>query len=162
MTFNDLAVGVVTRTGSAVVVALSGPGSAPCFAGRWEIGLVGAGFPAQPYHMAADLDTAAADTLVGSAVRAAEDAAVAGLRLIADGLPAAAEVLAVAVAVKAVHVPDDLAAILRSHARMHAAEGVLYREAVLAAARRCGWTPRAVDFSELPQALRPLSEIGIA
>jgi hypothetical protein len=158
----EIGIGVVARTGSAVVVALSGPGGAPRFAGRWEIGLTGAGLPAQPYHVAAGMDLAAADVLVGGAVRAAEDAAAAGLRLVADGLPAAAEVLAVAVAVKPARVPDDLADVLRSHAWMHAAEGVLYREAVLVAARRCGWTPRAVDFSELPQAQRLVSEIGLA
>ena len=57
-----------------------------------------------------------------------------------------------AVVVKPVSVPGDLAGILRLHAWMHAAEGVLYRQAVLAAATACGWTARAVEQSALPAA----------
>ena len=158
----DMAIGVVTRTGSAVVIALSEQGGAPAFVGRWELGLVVAGLPSQLYHVAAGLERAEADALIGRAIAAAEEAAVAGLRSVGNGLPAGAEVLGVAVAVKPVHVPADTAAVLRSHAWMHGAEGVLYREAVLAAAGRCGWMPHAVNISELPDARQLLSDIGRA
>jgi hypothetical protein len=43
---------------------------------------------------------------------------------------------------------------------MHAAEGMLYREAVLEAARRCGWAAHAVDQSALPAAALELGAIG--
>ena len=51
---------------------------------------------------------------------------------------------------------------MRSHAWMHAAEGVLYREAVLGAARRCGWAAYAADMSLLPAAEQLLGPIGRA
>jgi hypothetical protein len=154
-------IGVVARTGSAVAVALSGPADAPRFRARREFGLTRPGLEAQPYHAAAGLDLAAAAQLIGQVGRTAEEAAAAGLRSVADLLPAGART-EVAVVVKAVSVPDRLPDILRSHAWMHAAEGVLYRQAVLAAAQECGWTPRAVERSSLPEAAPDLAELGRA
>lgn len=60
---------------------------------------------------------------------------MAGLRAVAGSLPAATAVIGVAGAVRAVSLPARITDVMRSHAWMHAAEGVLYREAVLAAAR---------------------------
>ena len=156
-----IVIGVVTRTGSAVTVALSGPADTPRFRARQEFGLTRPGLQAQPYHAAADLDLAAAAQLNGQVGRAAEEAAAAGLRSLADLLPATVGT-EVAVVVKAVSVPDRLPDILRSHAWMHAAEGVLYRQAVLAAAQECGWTPRAVERSSLPAAVPALAVLGRA
>jgi hypothetical protein len=152
-------VGVVTRTGSAVAVALSGSADTPRFRARLEFGLSGPGLAVQPYHAAAGLDPAAAEQLIGQVGRGAERAAAAGLRSVAALLPAGA-VTEVAVLVKAVSVPDRLPDVLRSHAWMHAAEGVLYRRAVLAAVQECGWTPRAVDRSSLPAAAPVLTALG--
>jgi len=50
-----IVIGVVTRTGSAVAVALSGAADAPRFRGRRQIGLIPPDLPAQPYHAAAGL-----------------------------------------------------------------------------------------------------------
>ena len=154
-------IGVVTRTGSAVAVALTGPADAPRFRARREFGLTRPGLAAQPYHAAADLDLAAAAQLIGQVGRAAEAAAADGLRSVADLLPVGAST-EVAVVVKAVSVPDRLPDVLRSHAWMHAAEGVLYRQAVLAAAQECGWTARAVERSSLPAAAPVLAVLGSA
>jgi hypothetical protein len=99
--------------------------------------------------------------LIAQVESAAEHAAAAGLRALADGLPAGS-VRAVAVVVKAVSVPGQLAAILRSHAWMHAAEGILYRQAVLAAAADCGWTARGVEQSALPAAEQALMRSATA
>jgi len=74
--------------------------------------------------------------------------------------PPATPVRAVAVVVKAVSVPGQLADILRSHAWMHAAEGALYRQAVLAAATECGWAAHAVEQSALPAAEQALTALG--
>ena len=134
------------------------------------------GLAAQPYHAAAGLDLTAAGELIARVESAAENAAAAGLRALSvaglaegglsvAGLAEAGQagaVRAVAVVVKPVAVPDDLAGILRSHAWMHAAEGVLYRQAVLAAAQECGWTPRAVERSSLPAAESALAVLGRA
>lgn len=120
-----------------------------------------ADLPVQPYHAAVDRPTAAAKSLIGRCERAAEDAAVAALRRAAAdlGWPAAAH--GVAVVVKPVSAPASVAAVLRSHAWMHAAEGVFYREAMLAGARRCGWQAVAVDGSSLPPAEPVLAGIGL-
>jgi hypothetical protein len=143
----------VTRTGAAVVVVLSGCGAAPRLVARREVALVPAGMPAQPYHAAVGLEMAEAEKLVSRAERGVQEAAIAGLRAVADGLPAGSVVFGVAVVVKAVSLPVQLAGVLRSHAWMHAAEGVLYREAVLAAARDRGYLARAVEASVLPAAV---------
>jgi len=154
-------IGVMARTGQAVAVALSGTAAAPRFRARREIELVPRGQAAQPYHAAAGMDLAAAAELIAQTESAAEKAAAAGLLTVAAEVPATA-VRAVAVVVKAVSVPGDLAGILRSHAWMHAAEGVLYREAVLAAVTECGWAARAVEQSALPAAEQAIEALGRA
>ncbi len=157
-----IAIGLVARTGAAVAVVLSGDAAAPGLVARREIALVPAGMPAQPYHAAAGLAMADADKLVGRAERGVQEAAIAGLRAVVDGLPAGSVVSGVAVVVKAVSVPGQLADGMRSHAWMHAAEGVLYREAVLAAARDCGYLARAVEESVLPAAVDAVATLGRA
>lgn len=154
-----VAIGVVARTGSAVAVALSGTVSAPRFLARREIELVPPGLDRQPYHAAAGLSLAAAGDLVAEVESAAERAAAVGLLALAGRLPADS-VRAVAVVVKPVSAPGDLAGILRSHAWMHAAEGALYRQAVLAAAAGCGWRASAVEQAGLPAAERAIAALG--
>jgi hypothetical protein len=156
-----IVIGVVARTGSAVAVVLSGPAGTPRFWARREIELISPGLPVQPYHAAAGLDLPVAGQMVSQVARGAEQAAAGGLRALADLLPAEA-VCAVAVVVKAVSVPDRLGDVLRSHAWMHAAEGMLYRQAVLAAAQECGWRAHAVELSLLPAAERVLTTLGQA
>ncbi len=152
--------GVVARTGWAVAICLSGLTTAPRFEARGEIDLAPSGLPAQPYHAAADLDLAAAEELVRQVERQAEDAAAAGLRAMAGNRAAGTPILGVAVVVKATSLPHSVADVLRSHAWMHAAEGVLYREAVLAAARQNGWPAHAVEESSLPGAEQTLESLG--
>lgn len=144
------------------MVVLEGVAAAPSLVARREADLLPSALPAQPYHMAAGLELAAAQEMIGRVERSAEEAAAASLRAVASSLPAAAAVLGVAVVVKAVLVPAHLADVMRSHAWMHAAEGVLYRDAVLAAARRCGWAAHAAEQSTLPAADHVLTTIGIA
>jgi hypothetical protein len=156
---STIVIGVVAKTGSAVAIALSGTAAAPRFAGRREIELAPPGLAAQPYHAAAGLDLTAAGQLIARVESAAEQAAATGLRALAAAGPPG-PVRAVAVVVKAVSVPGDLAGILRSHAWMHAAEGVLYRQAVLAGATRCGWMTHAVEQSALPAAEQVVNALG--
>jgi hypothetical protein len=120
-------------------------------AGKWEIPLLPDDLPRQPFHAAAGLDAQAAVAMVRQVEQAAEAAAAAGLRGVVAELGARrADVLGVAVVVKAVSVPSDVSQVLRSHAWMHAAEGVLYRQAVLAGARTCGWRAYAVEQTRQP------------
>jgi hypothetical protein len=166
-----VAIGAITRTGAVALIALGGTAGRPSFAGRWEAPLMPADLPAQPYHAAADLAIAAAESMVGRGEAAAEQAALAALRSAVSGLagsgPAASDrtaagIAGVAVVVKAVSVPGTVAGVLRSHAWMHAAEGVLYREAVLAAARAGGWPAHAVAAAALPPAEEILVRLGAA
>ncbi len=162
MAGSAIAIGVATRTGSAVAVAVSGFAGTPRFMARREMRLVPVGLPAQPFHAAAGLDLTSAGEMIGEVERRVEETAVAGLHAVADGLPAAAAVIGVAVTVKAVSLPGRLEDVMRSHAWMHAAEGVLYREPTLAAARRCGWAAHAVEVSSLPPAEQAQSTLGWA
>jgi hypothetical protein len=156
-----IVIGVLTRTGSAVAIALGGSVHTPRFWARLEFGLITPGRPAQPYHAAAGMELSAASHLIGHVERDAEEAAASGLRAVADLLPAGA-VRGIAVVVKDVSVPDRLSEVLRSHAWMHAAEGILYRGAVLAAAQACGWRAHAVELSSLPRAEHALAAVGQA
>jgi predicted nuclease with RNAse H fold len=140
------------------VVALAGTTHAPALADRWDVHLVPEPLPVQPYHAAAGLDRAPAERVITRVEHAAEDAAAAALEAAARVTGSA--VLGVAVVIKAVSVPADVMQVLRSHAAMHAAEGVLYREAVLGAARRCGWPAHAVDESALPAADDKVAALG--
>jgi len=71
----EIVIGVLTRTGSAAAVALSGPADAPRFWARREFALVSAALPAQPYHAAAGMALPAASQMIGQVERDAEAAA---------------------------------------------------------------------------------------
>ncbi|HSR86477.1 MAG TPA: hypothetical protein VLM11_20070 [Streptosporangiaceae bacterium] len=157
----DVVLGVSTRTGSAVIIALARERPGPAFAGRWDVPLISPEVERQAYHSAADLTLTEADDLVRQTEQAAEGGGVAALRA-AEASLQAGHIGAVAVVVKAVSVPASTAQVLRSHAWMHAAEGVLYREAMLAAARKCGWTAHAVDSAALTDLHQELDAIGRA
>jgi hypothetical protein len=157
----DVVLGVSTRTGSAVIVALVGTGHQPDFAGRWDVQLLPPQVERAAYHAAADLTLTAADDLIKQTEQAAEAGGVAALHAAAGSLMSG-QVVAVAVVVKSVSVPASTAKVLKSHAWMHAAEGVLYREAMLSAARRCGWTAHAVDSAAVADLHQDLSAIGRA
>jgi len=157
----DVVLGVSTRTGSAVIIALVGPRHRPGFVARWDVRLIPPEMEREAYHAAADLALTEADELIKHTEQAAEAGAVAALHAAQANLATRA-VVAVAVAVKAVSVPASTARVLRSHAWMHAAEGVLYREAMLAAARQRGWTAHAVDGAGLRDLHQELAAIGRA
>lgn len=140
------------------MVALTSGASKPRFAGRWDVDLVPDELPVQPYHLAADLDLEEAKRLVAQVEWAAELGATAALRSAAGGDP----VVGVAVVMKPVSVPSEVEEILRSHAWMHAAEGLLYREAMLAAAKGCGWPTHAIEHTALPSADDHVAALGRA
>jgi hypothetical protein len=157
----DVVFGVSTRTGSAVIIALAGTRPRPNFAGRWDVRMLPPEIEPQAYHAAADLTGPDAEELIKQTEQAAEAGGDAAL-LAAKGSLHAGRVIAVAVVVKAVSVPANVMRVLRSHAWMHAAEGVLYREAMLAAARKHGWTAHAIDSAGLADLHGELEPIGRA
>jgi hypothetical protein len=120
------AVGFSVHTGWAAAVVVAGTPRAPVLLARERVDLVdGERFV---YHAAAELDLAHAEKLVaGTAATARRLAAEAIRRLRGDhGLRACAVVAG------ATPAPEALADVLRAHPFIHAAEGRLYRDALLA------------------------------
>src|SRR5215813_1191954 len=82
-----VAFGAMTRTGSVTLIALCGTRRWPVFAGRWEAPLMPGDLPGQPYHAAAELAAAAAESMIRRGEAAAEEAALAVLRSAVADLP---------------------------------------------------------------------------
>lgn len=129
--------GFCSRTGSAVAVALAiEPGGGRiALAGRWAVELTDPDTPEQLFHAAAALPPAEADPLVRTGTEVVAAVATHRMRDLLTGL---GSVAAVGVITGDHPVPDAVTRILASHALMHAAEGQLYRDALLEAAAACG------------------------
>jgi hypothetical protein len=125
------ALGLCSRTGSAVAVAVDDG----TFLGRWALDLTEGRVPTQMWHVAAELPLPKAEALVRQAVDAVTGAAVRRLRELLTEL---GPVDAVGVVVGDHPVPESVSAVLASHVLMHAAEGQLYRDALLDAAALVG------------------------
>jgi hypothetical protein len=125
------ALGLHSRTGTAVAVALDGDR----FAGRWDLDLTEESVPDQVWHAVADLPLDEAEAVAHRAIETVVAVATSALRTLLDE---AGGVDVVAVVMGDFPVPDSAAAILASHTLMHAAEGQLYREALLDAAAALG------------------------
>jgi hypothetical protein len=116
-------------------VAIDDGGGSPVLIGRWALDLTEGRAPNQAYHAAAGLPLAQAETLVRRAVDAVAEVTT---RRLTELVGEIGSVDAVGVVVGDHPVPDSLAAILAAHTLMHAAEGQLYRDALLDAAADLG------------------------
>ncbi|MBI2704473.1 MAG: hypothetical protein HYX32_04180 [Actinobacteria bacterium] len=134
------AVGMSVHTGWAVSVAIAGGASAPAVVLRRRVELLDPALPRAPYHAAQDVDDPAEQARIVEEVVA--DARVrAGEQVLAlqDELGGAGYDLAsLAVLGQPRSIPDAVAKVLASHALMHAAEGALYRDALVEAAVDAG------------------------
>jgi hypothetical protein len=126
--------GLHSRTGSAEAVALAVSGLVT-FIDRWSLDLIDGRAERQIYHVVADRPLAEAETEVGRAIDVVTEIAVGHMRSI---LTSVGSVDAVGVVVGDFPVPDSLASIMAAHALMHAAEGAMFRDALLDAAAACG------------------------
>ena len=127
MKLNRVTIGVKTKTGRAIAVALSEPASSPQFVCREELALSDQAVPPtmQPYHEVMELPWSESMIAVQPTINAIERIAAASLRkLIAE-----IETRGFRVACIAVVGPADrkLERIGNPHIRAHAAEGVLFR-----------------------------------
>jgi hypothetical protein len=130
------AVGFREHTGWAAMVALGGDVEAPVVVDRRRYELCDENLPRAAYHVARDLDLAAAERLVERVEESARTSAESQLeRTLADLDAAGYEVVGAAVA-STRPLPADLADILGSHPLVHTAEGQLFREALVEAAHR--------------------------
>jgi hypothetical protein len=131
-------VGMHSRTGTAEAVALavSGrAGSSVTFRGRWSLDLLEDRADRQIYHTVSDLPLNRAEAMVRETIEVVAEIAVRHLGSIIRTL---GTVDAVGVIVGDFPVQDSLAPILAAHTLMHAAEGALFRDALLDAATACG------------------------
>ena len=126
------ALGADTRTGWCTLVGVTGGPGAPAIVARQRVELCPDTLPSFAYHAAAELPAGPATSIVEEVHAAASALATDALRrLVADLARHGHEVAALAVAAGTETLRDDLAWILRSHTRWHAAEGELYREALV-------------------------------
>jgi hypothetical protein len=129
------ALGFCSRTGSAEAVAVDVRAGAVALVGRWSVDLLDGRAPGQVFHVAQPLPAGRAEALVRRTIETVTAIATGRLDELLRGIGGVA---AVAVVVGDFPVPDALPKILASHALMHAAEGRLYRDALLDAAAACG------------------------
>ena len=145
-----LAIGFRCHSGWAVMVVVSGSLASPLLVDRRRLQLVGESLPRQPYH-------AVAEAGVGPEVIAEVEEAAA--RAAGQAIGSIPDAVAVGVVAAERRRPEGLADILRSHARLHAAEGQLYERAVIEAAGERGLPvhvqdPRTIQLSDGIEALR--------
>jgi len=127
-------IGFRLHTGWAMLVAVSADGEGPRVLHRCRVELLPHGRGRFVYHEAAELPLPDAQRLIESVRRTAEDTARTAIRSAITNL----KVTGACIATGSVSVPDDLSAVLRSHARIHAAEGALYADVIMSACEHLG------------------------
>lgn len=141
----DVALGFRPHSGWAVAVVV---GHGPAVLERHRVALADRPPPVQPYHAAVGLPAHQAAGLVAEATRSAYTMAAAAV----GALVAAHRVIGVAIVAGAGSAREDLTLeqVLGAHARLHAAEGELYRDALADAADALGLPVTLVGPRETP------------
>ena len=148
----NVAFGMKAHSGWAAVVVVGKDHDDLVVVDRRRIELVEEEWQKQPYHAAEDLKRDAARDLVKRGIAAARRNANKQIRsAIKRERQRANEVTACAVLVTAPMPAWTTDEILAVHFRMHKAEGVLFREALVDAAKACGLTVLPIQEKQLPQ-----------
>jgi hypothetical protein len=144
-------VGFSVHTGWAAAVTLGGPLREPSVLDRRRVQLADSDdtLEAEVYHRAADMRLPEATKFL----RAYRKAAIERACALIGPLRREQGIVVVGIVTSAGKLPSDLAAILRSHPLVHTAEGVFYREAIAAAAAKCGLAVVNVARRELSDRL---------
>ena len=146
------ALGFKLHTGWAAVVAATGPPAAlkVLFRSRLELLPSDDSVPRFVYHKAAELSLPRASELVKSVVERSHEAAeLAVAEILRQMKSLGVTVRSSGVPGRSRSLPNDLAAILKSHALIHAAEGALFQQAVIAACESNGIPVIAASEREL-------------
>lgn len=139
--------GLKAHSGWAALVVLGKRGSNTVVVDRRRIELVEVEWAKQPYHAAEDLKPAAARALVKRGIEAAHRIAIRELRAaVKRERGRDNEVTACAILAGNLMPEWSVEQILSVHFRMHQAEGVLFREALVGAAKEC-----ALKVIEIPE-----------
>lgn len=142
------AVGFRAHTGWAAAVVIAGPASEPTVIDRRRVNLLERGIPWECYHAAMALPRPKAEALIEKARSTATELAMNALRDIAS----ICELTAVGVVLSNARPLLTIDQALSSHAMQHAAEGQLYRQAIIDAADGLGPRVSAVPERDLADA----------
>jgi hypothetical protein len=156
------ALGFRVHSGWAALVAVAGPQRRPAVVDRRRVELVDRSFPGsiQPYHAAAELDLAAAEEFLKCSAKQARLLARQALRAAGDELRQRGfEVVGCGILLGSGRPATTLAATLASHALIHTAEGVFFRDALSQACEHSKLPLTGVKEREL--FARGAAELGI-
>jgi hypothetical protein len=129
---NKAALGFRAHSGWAAVVAVGELGPSPVVLDRRRIELVEGGVPKQPFHAAEGLDLARSEKIITRSLDLAMRLADRALRvLLADLRSKGYEVIGCGILAASGRTLPPLPEILASHALIHAAEGELFRNALV-------------------------------
>jgi len=150
---DNAAIGFRAHSGWAAAVALGGPATSPQILDRRRLATADPGIPGskQPFHAAEGLPFGKAKALIDRCAGSSRELARRGLvGMIVDLSKRGHAVVRCSILLASGGPLPDLERILASHARIHAAEGELFRSVLFRAAEEC----------ELPAA--GIAERGIA
>ncbi|HEV2365125.1 MAG TPA: hypothetical protein VGS12_13115 [Caulobacteraceae bacterium] len=136
-------IGLRAHTGWAAAVAVAGEREAPRVVERRRIELAGAGLNRFVFHHAAELSAADAERWIERARLAAERHATDQMAALVAAIRSLGQRAIAAVVPAAAPLPP-LGAIVGAHAKIHAAEGVFWREVTAAACIGVGLEVRRV------------------
>jgi hypothetical protein len=134
------ALGFRAHSGWAAMVAVAGTMESPTILERRRIEIADPKLPhsKQPYHAAAGLPLAKAENLLHEATRSSRVLAIEAISAIVESLESHGHNVAACGVLRGSGKPlPDVAAILKSHALIHTAEGVMFRDVLEWAAREC-------------------------
>jgi hypothetical protein len=159
-----IALGFRAHSGWAAMVAAGGTPHAPRVLDRRRIIIADPELPGskQPYHAAADLPFGEAQALVQNAIESSRGLAMEALGATIKGLQREGhEVAGCAVLLGSGKPLPDLSAILASHALIHTAEGVMFREVLAWAAQQRGLPLQCIREKDLdPEAVNAIASLG--
>jgi len=158
-----IAIGFRIHSGWAALVAVTGSPSKPVILDRRRIQIAAAPVsgPVQPYHTARDLGVARGRVFLEECREAWKVLASASLASAIKGI-GGDRVQVCAVLTGSGRLSPTLEATLASHAAIHTAEGVLFREIVIHAGESCGLRVHRIREKELFQLAEQKFEMASA
>ena len=151
MSLDDAVTGASDHYGRAELVTLAVRDAVPVLLDRRRIELIDKGLPTAPYHHEAlEMDIAAAIELVNRVRRSVAEHACAAISTLRASCRARVLILP---ASPYDRLPDSLEEVLRSRLLTYAADGMLYRESLAAAAAELGMEVRRVPRKTDPTVL---------
>jgi hypothetical protein len=144
------ALGFCARTGSTIAIAIDLKEDEPRILGRWAVDLTDDRVPAQVFHAVEGWDMSTAVPFVERAIDVVRRVAVQRLAELVGRVPG---VVTVGI-IGGNGEPIPVAKALTAHPLMHAAEGALYREALVDAAAQTGLAVTKTPWRRADELLR--------